>query len=155
MAGARGFSATGSSASTEAGQQHDSRNGGIEGYVFKGLLFATLLAIALKLGPHIGTPTECLQKLSLPWHHCHGKTENAMVLTGEHVHHPPRSAWQADQDAVQQGAAPLGSLCEQEPATRLLSILSRNLQPLDASSEACISAPVEAGQMICVSDCWA
>ena len=55
MTGARKFSAASSKAASDAGQQHQPKNGGIEGRVFKGLIFATILAIALKLGPHIGT----------------------------------------------------------------------------------------------------
>ncbi len=55
VAGARGFAAA-SSKAADAGQQQEKQSGGIEGYVFKGLLFATILAIGLKLGPHIGVP---------------------------------------------------------------------------------------------------
>ena len=128
MAGARGFSAAGSEASSDAGQQQDSRNGGVEGYLFKGLLFATLLAIALKLGPHIGVPTGCLGMPSpLQWHHCHGRTGDATVQTSEPVHYPSTPARQADDSAVQQDAARLCSPHVQLPVKHLLATLMWDL----------------------------
>ena len=50
----RAFSAASSKATSDVGPQDEGRTGGIEGIVLKTLIIGTILAVALKLGPHIG-----------------------------------------------------------------------------------------------------
>ena len=50
----RAFSAASSKAASDVGPQDEGRTGGIEGIVLKTLIIGTILAVALKLGPHIG-----------------------------------------------------------------------------------------------------